>query len=197
MPELVRLLGEQQPSSGYPVRWPLPFPVEEFLVRDDEERAWVAEVDGRVVGHAAVGQVRDLGVREVLRGATGGVGVAAISVLFVAVDLVGRGVGGRLLDEAVAFIRGTGRLPVLDVVRTHGTAVEVYRHRGWQVVGEARPAWLPADREPVLLMALPESVGSPIGSPDEVSVEVPVEVSVEVSVERQEHHVQADVALGG
>jgi GNAT superfamily N-acetyltransferase len=28
--------------------------VEDFLVRPGEERAWVAEIDGRVVGHVAV-----------------------------------------------------------------------------------------------------------------------------------------------
>jgi hypothetical protein len=39
----VTLLGEQQPVTAYPLRWPLPFPVEQFLVRETEEDAWVAE----------------------------------------------------------------------------------------------------------------------------------------------------------
>ena len=34
------------------------------------------------------------------------------------------------------------------------TALAVYRHRGWRVVGETRPAWLPADEDPLLLMQL-------------------------------------------
>jgi len=39
---LADLLIEQQPVSRYPYRWPLPFPVEDFLVRDGEQAAWVA-----------------------------------------------------------------------------------------------------------------------------------------------------------
>jgi hypothetical protein len=47
--------------------------------------------------------------------------------------------------------------PVLDVVQRAGGAVDVYRHRGWRDVGEARPAWLPDGEPPVLLMILPSS----------------------------------------
>ena len=80
--------------------------------------------------------------------------LAAVSVLFVDHTLAGRGVGTALLDEAVAFIRASGRVPVLDVVQESADAVAFYRARGWQVIGEARPWWLPDDLLPVLLMAL-------------------------------------------
>ena len=39
LPELARVLAEQQPVTRYPLRWPLPFPVEQFLVRATEEIA--------------------------------------------------------------------------------------------------------------------------------------------------------------
>ena len=52
IPELARLLMEQQPRTRYPFRNPLPFPVEQFLHADDAAAAWVAEHEGRVAGHA-------------------------------------------------------------------------------------------------------------------------------------------------
>lgn len=154
IPELVEVLAEQQPSSSYPLRWPLPFPVEKFLVRDTEEVAWVAEQAGRPVGHVAVGRVASQDVAHLFHQATGETRLANVSVLFVAQHLRRGGVGGQLLDTAVTWAQSRGRLPVLDVLRGHELAIAVYRHRGWTVVGETRPEWLPADLEPVLLMAL-------------------------------------------
>ena len=58
LPALVRSLGEQQPTSSYPMRWPLPFPVEQFIVREGQERSWVVVLGGRVVGHVGVGRPR-------------------------------------------------------------------------------------------------------------------------------------------
>ena len=57
MPVLADLLTEQRPVSRYPYRWPLPFPVEAFLVHDHEQAAWVAELNGTVAGHVMVGSV--------------------------------------------------------------------------------------------------------------------------------------------
>ena len=36
LPALVEVLAAQQPTSRYPMRWPLPFPIEQFVVRDGE-----------------------------------------------------------------------------------------------------------------------------------------------------------------
>jgi GNAT superfamily N-acetyltransferase len=153
VPVLARLLGEQQASSSYPVRWPLPFPVEDFLVRRTEERAWVAELDGQVVGHVSAGRL-DGELRDQFVEAAGTEDLAEIAVLFVATDVLGTGVGGLLIDTAVAWIRASGRMPVLDVVPAHDRALAVYRRRGWEVVGESRPAFLGADHPPLILMVL-------------------------------------------
>ena len=80
--------------------------------------------------------------------------LAELAVLFVGSDVIGTGVGGRLHDTAVEWIVASGRQPVLDVVPVHDRAVEVYRHRGWQVVGEVQPAWLAADFPTLVLMTL-------------------------------------------
>lgn len=155
LPALADVLARQQPASDYPVQWPLPVPVEEFLVRGREERAWSALLDERVVGHVSVHRVVDDadGMGAAWAAATG-VGVEAlgeVAVLFVDVDVRGTGVGGALLDVAVDHIRGDGRVPVLNVVRTHEDVRDYYRRRGWREVGELSIDWLPV---PLTLMAL-------------------------------------------
>lgn len=155
---LATVLADQQPHSGYPQNWPLPFPVESFIARAGEDAAWVAELEGRVVGHVAVSRVEP-GLEADLW--TAGAGrpreeLAAVAVLFVDHTMVGRGVGKALLARAVAAIRASGRTPVLDVVQETASAVELYRRSGWQVVGEGRPWWLPDDHRPVLFMVLPD-----------------------------------------
>ena len=161
LPVLAEVLAAQQPASRYPFRWPLPFAVEEFIVRAAEERAWVARRDGRPIGHVSTSRVTGEMVEPFER-ATGrpAAELALVTVLFVATEAQGSGVGGRLLDTAVAWARSRGRLPVLDVVRAHASALAVYRHRGWRVVGEVRPGWLPPDEQPLLLMQLDAEAGT-------------------------------------
>lgn len=162
LPALVTLLAEQQPFTEYPLRWPLPFPVEQFLVRETEEAAWVVELDGQVAGHVSVaGPGPELAAP--LTALAGTDRMAMISVLVVRLDAGGRGLGTLLLDTAVAWIRESGRLPVLDVVPTHDRAVGLYRARGWQEVGHLRPGWLPEERPALLVMTLPMSTPQPGG----------------------------------
>lgn len=156
VPALVEVLAAQQPASRYPVRWPLPFPVAEFVVRPGELGAWVVTVDGAVAGHVAVLEPGEGWETAAFVEATGlsADRLGTVSTLFVDPARRGLGLGSRLLEVAVARVRSLGRTPVLDVVQEHSVAADLYRRRGWRVVGEARPHWLPADREPVLLMTL-------------------------------------------
>ena len=155
---LGEVLAAQRPHSGYPQNWPLPYPVESFIARRDEDAAWVAELGGRVVGHVAVSRVAPGMEADLWTAGTGRPReeLAAVSVLFVDHTVVGRGVGRSLLATAVAAIRASARRPVLDVVQETESAVELYRRTGWEVVGEGRPWWLPDDHRPVLFMALPD-----------------------------------------
>ncbi|WP_406830765.1 GNAT family N-acetyltransferase [Pedococcus sp. KACC 23699] len=157
LPVLARVLAEQRPHSNYPQRWPLPMPVEEFLHRPAQLEAWVAEIDGVVVGHVAVAAVQP---GDMAAGWSAGTGrpmseLAEVSVLFVDHATSGHGVGAALLGTAVGFIRDSGWTPVLDVVQETTRAVRLYERKGWVVVGETRPPWLPEDHRPVLLMVLP------------------------------------------
>ncbi|MGB7817997.1 MAG: GNAT family N-acetyltransferase [Ornithinibacter sp.] len=156
LPRLVEVLAAQQPSSGYPVRWPLPMPVEEFIVRAGEIRAWVSTATDLVVGHVSILRPRHGWETKAWTVGTGLAAdrLAAVSVLFVDPAHRDRGFGTRLLDTAVAHARGLGLTPVLDVVQEHSVAADLYRRRGWEVVAEVRPPWLPEGRLPVLMMML-------------------------------------------
>jgi GNAT superfamily N-acetyltransferase len=139
------------------VRWPLPFPAEEFIARRTELAAWVALDGDDVVGHVALLDVAPGWEADGWGAGTGrpASALAAVGVLFVDPSATGRGVGSTLLATAVERARALGRTPVLDVVSESTRALELYRRHGWQVVGRARPPWLPSDREPLVLMALP------------------------------------------
>jgi GNAT superfamily N-acetyltransferase len=153
LPVLVRLLGEQQAATAYPLRWPLPFPPEQFVVRTGERAAWVAEVAGAVAGHVSVsGPDPGDELTEAVRGMLGHDAFALVTVLYVGLEHAGRGLGGRLLDTATDWIRDQGRTPVLDVVPTHDRAVGLYVSRGWREIGRLRPGWLPPDRPALLVM---------------------------------------------
>lgn len=166
------VLARQQPLSRYPLRWPLPFPVEDFVVRRGELGAFVAvtgetdeTVDGRVVGHVSVtplvGSAAAGDVAAAFEAATGlrAEEMGVVSVLVVDPEISGGGVGRRLVATAVERIRGLGLHPVLDVVPTHGGALRLYRHLGWEQVGTTRPQWLPDTEPDVVLMRLPPDVG--------------------------------------
>ncbi|WP_392542185.1 GNAT family N-acetyltransferase [Oryzobacter telluris] len=139
VPALARLLGEQQALTGYPVRWPLPFPAEEFVVRGSEVAAWVAVDGADVVGHVSLLDLAPGWDTDAWVAATGlpPGAMAAVGVLFVDPACTGRGVGSTLLAAAVGHARELGRTPVLDVVQETPRAVELYRRHGWQVVGAA------------------------------------------------------------
>lgn len=143
---LVRLLCKQQPVSGYPVRWPLPGPVEGFIFRDRDEIAWVACHGDEIVGHVAVGRT-SAELDDVFVPVLGvpGESLRVVTTLFTAPRVQGRGVCGRLLRTAEQYIEAGAPTGVLDVVPTHERAFAMYLRRGWQVVAQRRPAWQPAD----------------------------------------------------
>lgn len=116
----VTALAQVHAHSGYPHHWP--DDPAHWLTPDGLTAAWVAETEGRVVGHAA------LCGREVSR-------------LYVTPAARGGGLGGLLLraveDEAVA----RGLRPVLEVKATDTAAVALYERRGWIRRGTERQEW--------------------------------------------------------
>jgi GNAT superfamily N-acetyltransferase len=134
----VELLAAVHASDGYPVK--LPSEPSAFLALPDSLGAWVAEIDGRIAGHAALRCATSAPVTELAQEATGaGTGrLAVVARLFVAPWARRQGVGRALLAAAAARARELGRQPVLDVVGGHGAAVALYEAAGWRRAGEVR-----------------------------------------------------------
>lgn len=157
------LIMRQQPLTHYPFRNPLPIPVAEFVVRRGELASWVAEVSTGSAGPLVVGHVSVLDVTDHEIGPAWGAAagrpveeLAAVSVLVVDHEHTGLGIGSRLMDTCEAHMRSIGRHPVLEVVGgAHGRAVSLYLARGWRIVGDVEPHWLPEGEGPVHIMDLP------------------------------------------
>lgn len=162
LPDLVDLVDKQQPASRYPYRWPLPFPVEDFLVRPGELETWVAEDDGGLLGHVSLTRAE---VDEHAAAWAEGIGrpadeLAVVSVLVVAQRARRRGIGRMLIGGAVRRSRELGLQPVLDVVPVNAAALAMYRAMGWVELSRARASWQPEDAPDLVLMTLP---GAPQG----------------------------------
>lgn len=165
LPALGRALIEQQPTSGYPHRDPLPMGPEDFIVRSGELAAWVAEVDGDPVGHVAISApadpaTTDPGDAEIVRAWLRAHGrrlheIGEVSVFFTAATARGTGAGAALLATAVGALRERDLAPCLDVNASGASARRLYRRSGWQEIGTARPGWLSPNSPDVLLMVLP------------------------------------------
>ena len=168
IPHLAAALLEQQPTSGYPHRDPLPYPAEQFLLRPSVA-AWVAEVDGQPAGHVAISTPADPatltgGDADLVRVWMAGHGrrhdaLGEVSIFFTALSARGSGAGPVLLATAVAALRERTLAPCLDVIPTGTAAMRLYRRTGWLGVGSVRPGWLADDAPDVIAMILPDGSG--------------------------------------
>jgi GNAT superfamily N-acetyltransferase len=87
-------------------------------------RLWVAEREGRIVGHATVAVDKALG---------------ELSALYVVPEEWGSGVAGALHDEAVACMRELGAIEaILWVVEGNARARRFYEREGWSADGETK-----------------------------------------------------------
>lgn len=153
------MLAAVHKADGYPVNWPAE--PRAWLEGTDAIGAWVAELDGRVVGHVglarpgpgdeAPGLWREA-VSEAAEatGAAGSTGeteaVAVLSRLYVAPDARGHGIGALLMGRAAREARGRGLHPVLDVVSSDRSATALYERMGWRSLGVVEREWEPGQR---------------------------------------------------
>ncbi|GAA0603729.1 GNAT family N-acetyltransferase [Kribbella sandramycini] len=122
----VPLLREVHDVAAYPVNWPAD--PRAWLTPADRLGAWVADLDGRVVGH-------------VVLTADGPAG-ASVERLFVDPKATRAGVGRALLDHCVVTAAALGRKLVLEVVDRPGSpAIALYRRAGWQETGRTPIDW--------------------------------------------------------
>ncbi|MGW2270244.1 GNAT family N-acetyltransferase [Streptomyces yangpuensis] len=143
----VRVLAEVHEQDGYPVNWPEQPGA--WLTPSSLFASWVAELDGRVVGHVGLSWSSAGDAAPGLWSARAGVGVdatAVVSRLFVAPAARGHGVGALLMARAVAEARERGVHPVLDVVASDTAAAALYERLGWQLLATVEQQWGPEQR---------------------------------------------------
>lgn len=127
----VRVLAEVHESDGYPVDWP-----EDpagWLAPAESPAAWVALLDGVLVGHVCLSPARPDDATPGLWSGRTGSGpekTAVVGRLYVSPRARGRGIGALLPAGTVRDARGRGLHPVLDVVTSDRSAAALYECQG-------------------------------------------------------------------
>lgn len=131
------LLLRVRARDGYPIDLP-PEDVENFFVTEAEVAAWVAEQDGRIVGHVALHWAPDDPTLVAVQRAIGlpVPELFMVSRLFVDPEVRRAGVGRALLGHATRHAQSLGRQAVLDVGQRLLAAVALYESEGWRRVDE-------------------------------------------------------------
>jgi len=132
---LVQIAGVVHDVDGYPLY--LPGDLRTFLASADATHAWVAEMDGEVVGHVALHHRSSCAVMALASEAAGRPPerLGVIARLLVAPPARGKGIGRCLLRTATDAARGQGLYPVLDVAVHHAAAIKLYEASGWERAG--------------------------------------------------------------
>ncbi|WP_174248283.1 GNAT family N-acetyltransferase [Streptomyces hoynatensis] len=143
----VRLLAEVHERDGYPVYWP--DRPGTWLSPPAQFSAWVAEWDGRIVGHVGLARSGADDAAPGVWSARAGVGSEAAAVvnrLFVAPSARGHGIGALLMARAVTAARDRGLHPVLDVLASGTAATALYERLGWHLLATVERQWRPGHK---------------------------------------------------
>jgi len=138
----VRVLAEVHRQDGYPVNWPARPGA--WLTQASALGSWVADLDGRVAGHAGLTRSAEGDLAPVLWGERNGTSreqAAVVGRLFVAPWARGHGIGALLLGRAVEEARHRGLHPVLDVVASDTAAAALYERLGWTKLATVEQRW--------------------------------------------------------
>ncbi|GAB2760294.1 GNAT family N-acetyltransferase [Amycolatopsis magusensis] len=123
-------------SDGYPVEG-----VDDpraWLRPADLLHAWVAELDGEIVGHAVLTAPADSAdAVRIWREQAPDERVAVLGRLFVLPEARGYALGERLARAAMEVAEARGLRLVLDVVDKDVAAIRLYERLGWQRIGTA------------------------------------------------------------
>ncbi|WP_335934151.1 GNAT family N-acetyltransferase [Streptomyces sp. PTD5-9] len=138
----VRVLAEVHRCDGYPVNWP--DRPDAWLSQASLLEAWVAELDGRLVGHVGLSRSGEGDLAPGVWGERSGTSedlTAVVSRLFVAPWARGHGIGALLIGRAVEEARRRGLQPVLDVVASDTAAAALYERLGWELMATVDQRW--------------------------------------------------------
>lgn len=135
MPGVVALMDLTHRHDGYP-RYRHDWNV--FLASPSETAAWVAELDGEIVGHVAVHQAPDEPTFALAQQATGRPPerLAVLARLMISPRARRRGLARRLIEMATAYADERDLRLVLDVLPETADAIELYERLGWRRLGE-------------------------------------------------------------
>lgn len=130
-----RALVRVHEANGYPVEG-VSDPVG-WLTPATLINAWVAELDGRVVGHVSLAAGDGEDAAKLWRKQSGSEeSLAALERLFVAPEARGQGLGDRLVQVAMEEADRLGLRLVLDVMTKDQAAIRLYERLGWIRIGE-------------------------------------------------------------
>jgi len=131
----VAVMERTHREDGYPRYWPAK--PARFLRANGETDAWVAELDGRVVGQVALHRTEGEPVLALAQEATGlpADRFAVLARLLVHPDVRGRGVARALVRTATERAYATGRRAVLDVLQSTTGPARLYESEGWTRLG--------------------------------------------------------------
>jgi GNAT superfamily N-acetyltransferase len=152
----VRVLAEVHERDGYPVNWPET--PRGWLARPSQLAAWVAELDGGIVGHLALAPAGQDDLAPALwsrRAGTDAERTAVISRLYVSPSARGHRIGALLMSQAVKEARERGLHPVLDVVASDTAAVTLYERLRWTLLAVVDQQWAPGRQVTIRCYAAP------------------------------------------
>ncbi|MFZ3558802.1 MULTISPECIES: GNAT family N-acetyltransferase [unclassified Streptomyces] len=137
IPDAAKALVEVHETDGYPVEG-----VEDpksWLRSADVLAAWVAEGDGRVVGHVSLMRPHGEDAVSLWREQSGDPesGIAVLARLFVVRAARKHAIGERLTRAAMDYGQRNGLRLVLDVMTKDVAAIRLYERLGWRKIGEA------------------------------------------------------------
>jgi GNAT superfamily N-acetyltransferase len=129
--ELLTLALEVHRGDGYP-RY-LPDDLAAFIEPSSQEAGWVAELDGRIVGHVGLHPAAGNPTLPAAQRATGlnPDRLAVLARLLVASDVRRQGVAQQLIAVVTQHAQAQGRRVVLDVVKDADAAITLYERLGW------------------------------------------------------------------
>ncbi len=154
--EIGVLLSEVHASDGYPVEG-VADPVA-WLRSDAMIAAWVAVLDGALVGHIALSRATPADGSAGLWAAQSGQPVSELAVLgrlFVGSRARGNHIGRRLVTAATGRARELSLRAVLDVMVKDGAAIRTYENLGWQRLGSITHHFGDNRTEPALAYVSP------------------------------------------
>jgi ribosomal protein S18 acetylase RimI-like enzyme len=125
---LVLVLAESHRVDRYPL---LAEHVSAEWLTEKGSPAWVAELDGVVVGHAAIAGAPS--------------GPLELTRLVVSSSARGAGVAGSLLDAVERHAASVGSSLFLEVLEHNTGAIRLYERRGWVATGSERVDWFGAN----------------------------------------------------